>query len=82
MDVIDYIAETFPKGSVLFSLMSQFTPMPRSDKFPDLRERVSSDVNSFLIAYMQKMGIEDGYWQETESATDELIPDFDLTGLK
>jgi len=82
MDVIDYVAESFPKGSVLFSLMSQFTPMPRSDKFPELRERVCGDVNAFLIAYMEKMGIEDGYWQETDSATDEMIPDFDMTGLK
>ena len=26
-DVIDFVAESFPKDSVLFSLMSQFTPM-------------------------------------------------------
>ena len=81
MDVIDFVAESFPQGSVLFSLMSQYTPMPGLEAFPELSERVRGDINSFLIAYMQKMGIEDGYWQETDSATDEMIPDFDLTGL-
>ena len=32
-------------------------------------------------AYMQKVGLEYGYWQEAEAATGEMIPDFDLTGL-
>ena len=81
MDVIDFVAEEFPRGSVLFSLMSQYTPMPGLEQYPELMERVSPEVNEMLIAYMQKMGIEDGYWQEGESATEEMIPAFDLTGL-
>jgi hypothetical protein len=30
---------------------------------------------------MLKKGIEDGYYQDPASATDEMIPDFDLTGV-
>ena len=44
-----------------------------ADKLPEFAER--------LCAYMQKVGLEYGYWQEAEAATDEMIPDFDLTGL-
>lgn len=82
MDVIDFVAENFPEDSVLFSLMCQYTPMPGLEKFPELQGRVSRETNEFLCGYMQKRGITSGYWQETESATDEMIPDFDLTGVQ
>lgn len=81
MEVIDFVADEFPKDSVLFSLMSQYTPMPGLEDFPELQQRVSASTNNKLIAYMQRVGIETAYWQEVESATDEMIPDFDLTGV-
>ena len=81
MDAIDFAAEEFPKGSVLFSLMCQYTPMPGLERFPELMERVSPEMNGLLCAYMQRVGLEDGYWQEPDAATDEMIPDFDLTGV-
>ena len=80
MDVIDFAAEEFPAGSVLFSLMSQYTPMPGLERVPELQQRVDAETNQRLIAYLQKRGLE-GYWQETEAATDEMIPAFDGTGL-
>lgn len=82
MDVIDFVAEEFPKGSVLFSLMSQYTPMPGLQKFPELQTTVDDETSRNLRSYMLKMGIEDGYWQDGAAATDEMIPDFDLTGIK
>ena len=80
MDVIDFAAEEFPAGSVLFSLMSQYTPMPGLERFPELQQRVDADTNQRLLAYLQKRGLE-GYWQEPDAATDEMIPAFDGTGL-
>ena len=82
MDVIDFVSEEFPKGSVLFSLMSQYTPMPALEKFPELQKTVDDETSSNLRSYMLKMGIEDGYWQDGASATDEMIPAFDFTGLE
>ena len=80
MDVMDFAAEEFPAGSVMFSLMSQYTPMPGLDKFPELQSPIEPELNERLISYMRRLGLE-GYWQETGSATVEMIPDFDLTGL-
>lgn len=82
MDVIDFAAESFPKNSVLFSLMSQYTPMPGLEKFPELNTRVDSDTNRHMYSYMLKCGIENGFWQDISAATDEMIPDFDLTGVR
>ena len=80
MDVIDFAAEEFPASSVLFSLMSQYTPMPGLENYPELQQRVDAETNLRLIAYLQKRGLE-GYWQEPEAATDEMIPAFDGTGV-
>ena len=81
MNVIDFAADEFPRGAVLFSLMSQYTPMPGLERYPELQQRVDSETNARLIAYMQKLGLE-GYCQDVDAATDEMIPDFDGTGVR
>ena len=81
MDAIDFAAEEFPEGSVLFSLMSQYTPMPGLEKFPELQKPVEPELNERLCAYMARYGPADGYWQEGSAATGEMIPAFDGTGL-
>ena len=81
MDVIDFVAEEFPEDSVFFSLMSQYTPPAEGlEKFPELQCTLDAETNSRLIRYMQKRGLS-GYWQELSSATEELLPDWDLTGV-
>ena len=80
-DVIDFAADEFPRGSVLFSLMSQYTPMPGLERFPELQKRVTKEENRALIHYMQVRRL-DGFWQETDAATSEMIPDWDLTGVQ
>jgi len=80
-EVMNFIEDEFPENGVLFSLMSQYTPMPGLTKFPELMERIDARTNARLIGYMERHGIANGYWQEPDSATDEMIPDFDLTGV-
>ena len=82
MGAIDFVAESFPRRSVLFSLMSQYTPMPGLEAFPALRRRVDAGENEHLIRYMHACGITDGYWQELSSATADEIPAFDGTGVE
>lgn len=81
MDVIDLVADRFPPGTVLFSLMSQYTPMPGLERFPELQKRIDPISARHLYSYMINCGIGDGYWQDVGAATEEMIPDFDLTGV-
>ena len=81
MDVIDFVADEFPRGSVLFSLMSQYTPMPGLDRFPELQRRVDPELNERMVAYMLHRHIETGYWQEPDAAGEAMIPAFDGTGV-
>jgi len=79
--VIDAVTSMLPKGSFLFSLMSQYTPMPGLEDYPELQTTVTPALADFCYRYMLKKGIEDGYYQDPASATDEMIPDFDMTGV-
>ena len=80
MDAMDFAAEEFPTGTVLFSLMGQYTPPPGLESFPEIQGRVSQETIDNLASYMSRLGLE-GYWQDVSSATEEMLPEFDLTGV-
>ena len=76
---IDWVAETFAPGQVLFSLMSQYTPQPGAEG--DLARQVTKAEYRAAVQYMENCGITDGYTQERTSAKEEYTPSFDLSGL-
>lgn len=78
--VIDWVSETFKKGEVLFSLMSQYTPY-REFSFPELNRRITKKEYILARNYMLKKGLTDGFVQELSSAKEEYTPAFDLTGV-
>ena len=80
-EVMDWVASAFPPKTVLFSLMSQYTPMPGLERFPELRRTVSAEENENLIHYLQTRSLQDGFWQEISSDGEESIPVFDGSGL-
>lgn len=79
--VIDWVSDTFEPGDVLFSLMSQYTPMGELSAFPELRHTVSPALNDAIYAHLLDSRIEDGFYQDLEAATGEMIPKFDGTGV-
>ena len=80
--VIDAVEDNFPAKNILFSLMSQYTPMPGLERFPELQRRVSQAEYDRCASYLDFSDIEFGYYQSPESATEEMIPDFDGKGVK
>ena len=77
--VIDWVAETFRPGDVLFSLMSQYTPQPGA--VGNLARHVTRAEYRAAVAYMENCGVLDGYTQERTSAKEEYTPEFDLRGI-
>ena len=77
--VLDYVANAFPPGAVLFSLMAQYTPQPEAKGL--LGRRVTGAEIRAAAAYMANVGITDGYTQGIEAAVPEYTPAFDLTGV-
>lgn len=80
--VLEYVAETFRKGDVLFSLMRQYTPHGRAEEFPEINRRITDEEYEEAEAYMEALGIEDGYVQQKESSDQSFIPVFDGTGVE
>lgn len=76
---IDWVAEHFAPGQVLFSLMSQYTPQPGA--VGNLARHVTAAEYRAAAQYMENCGITDGYTQERTSAREEYTPDFDLSGV-
>ena len=81
MDVIDYVADSFLPGTVLFSLMSQYTPVPGLEAYPELCRTLTPEENDNLIHYLCTRHLQDGFWQELSSVGEESIPLFDGSGL-
>lgn len=79
-EVMDWVAGTFPPHTVLFSLMSQYTPWGRAEEFPPLNRRLRKSEIRGAVAYMENLGL-DGFTQGEEAAQAEYIPAFDLTGV-
>lgn len=77
--VMDWVAEHFRPGQVLFSLMAQYTPQPGAAGL--LARRVTAGEYRAALAYMENLGITGGYCQDLSSAREEYTPAFDLTGL-
>ena len=78
--VMDWVAEHFEPGEVLFSLMSQYIPWGRAANYPEINRRVRPSEVRAAEAYMADLGLE-GFAQGTEAAQAEYIPPFDLTGV-
>lgn len=77
--VMDWVAEHFRPGQMLFSLMSQYTPQPGAEGL--LSRRVTVGEYRAALAYMENLGITDGYCQDSSSAKEEYTPEFDLRGI-
>jgi putative pyruvate formate lyase activating enzyme len=78
--VMDWVAREFEPGTVLFSLMSQYTPWGRAKEFPEIDRRLRGSEIRAAQQYMDALGL-DGFVQDGESAKREYTPEFDLTGI-
>ena len=78
--VMDWVAGEFPPGTVLFSLMSQYTPWGNLSAVPELNRRLRPGEIRAAREYMENLGLP-GFTQERTSAREEYTPPFDLTGI-
>ena len=81
LGVLDWVAEHFRSGDILFSLMSQYVPMGRAAEMSPFDRRITELEYDSVLSYMMLLGIEDGYTQDFSSAERGYTPRFDLSGL-
>ena len=80
-DVVKYVYETYG-DEVFLSLMNQYTPLPQVEKnFPELARKVTEEEYDELVDYAIEIGVENGFIQEGETASESFIPAFDGEGV-
>lgn len=78
--VIEWLAEAFPKGDVLVSLMSQYVPIGEQE--PPLDRRITAEEYAGAVSWLALCGLKNGYVQDAAAATTEYLPVFDFAGLE
>ena len=66
LGVLDWVAEQFDPGTVLFSLMSQYTPV--GSQLPPLDRPITELEYDAVLSWMELLGIEDGWTQDFQAA--------------
>lgn len=79
--VIDWVAQTFRPGEVMFSLMRQYVPCGRADQYPEINRKLTPEEYKEAEDYLFNSGIEDGFVQEDGADSSKFIPSFDGTGV-
>ena len=79
--VLEWIASSFPKGSVLVSLMSQYIPMGPAAKLPPFDRRITRDEYDTVLSWLYFFGLNDGFTQGPEAASLEYVPAFNGEGI-
>lgn len=64
------------------SLMGQYFPTPNVENHPILSRRITKDEYDQATQAFFDAGLQNGFSQELDSATEEYVPDFDLDALQ
>lgn len=80
LKVLDWIKGNLP-STVTISLMSQYTPYYKASGHPEIGRRITRREYERVVEHFFKLGFENGYVQERESAEEDYIPEFNLEGV-
>lgn len=78
--VLRYLHNTYG-DHIYISIMSQYTPLPQMTDYPELNRKVTEEEYGRVLRFAQEIGIEKGFLQEGEAASESFIPAFDGEGL-
>ena len=79
-EVIRYLYETYG-DRIFISIMNQYTPVPHVASYPELNRKITDAEYDEVVDYAIDLGVEQGFIQEGDTASESFIPDFDFTGL-
>ena len=74
-----YLHETYGED-IYISIMNQYTPVRKFVEFKELNRKVTKREYEKVLDAAVDMGIQNGFIQEGETASESFIPDFDYEG--
>lgn len=78
--ILRYLHETY-QNNIYVSIMNQYTPLSQMKNIPGLNRKISAHEYEKIIDYAISIGIENGFIQEGETASESFIPAFDCEGI-
>lgn len=78
--ILHYLHDTYG-NNIWISIMNQYTPLEHVSHIPELNRRVTDNEYERLIDYAIRLGIENAFIQEGETAEESFIPSFNLEGV-
>ncbi|SHO52519.1 4Fe-4S cluster-binding domain-containing protein [Anaerocolumna xylanovorans] len=78
--IIKYLYETY-KDTIYISIMNQYTPLEQVKEYPEINRKVTEKEYEALVDYALELGVENGFIQEGETASESFIPAFDYRGI-
>lgn len=78
--ILRYLRETY-QNNIYVSIMNQYTPLRHVEQIPALNRRVTEEEYRRVLIFAERIGIEQGFYQEGETADESFIPAFDEEGL-
>lgn len=73
--VLKEISENFDK-KIYISLMGQYIPQDKSIEYEELNRKITKEEYDEIIDYFFEVGLENGFIQELDSASEKYIPKF------
>lgn len=80
-EVLRYLHETYGED-IYISIMNQYTPVRKLVEFKELNRKVTKREYEKVLDAAVDMGIQNGFIQEGETASESFIPDFDYEGVE
>ena len=73
--VLKEISKNFDK-EIYVSLMGQYIPQDKAIGYEELNRKITKEEYDKVIDYFFEVGLENGFMQELDSASEEYIPEF------
>lgn len=79
-EILNYLYDKY-QNNIYISIMNQYTPVEKIDKFKELNRKVTEEEYDELINYACDLGIENAFIQEGDTQEESFIPDFNKIGV-
>lgn len=78
--IIKYLYDTYG-DNIFISIMRQYTPFGELEKYPEINRKITDKEYDEVVDYAVDLGVENGFIQEEEAASESFIPKFNLKGV-
>lgn len=79
--ILSLLKEKFGTDKFILSLMAQYFPPENLADFPEINRKITSFEYDSVVNFAYDLGFNNAYIQERESASENFVPEFDLSGV-